>query len=102
MDWNVTWLFTGAAAFVLVLVNLCRCARGKTRGRETLLFASLACGALTLLNEYRMAATWIAHGDLAAVEDVVPSMADALTLALLLGLALNALVLLAGAKAERD
>lgn len=45
MDWNIGWLFFGAAAFVLVIVNLIRVCAGKAKGWQVLLLASLSCGA---------------------------------------------------------
>lgn len=95
MDWNMSWLFTGLLAYVFVLVNLSRTARGKQNGWQVLLFASLSCGALTMLCEYQMVNIWVQHGDIAALCDVVPSMVPLLTGALLVGLLLNLLVLLA-------
>lgn len=95
MDWNMSWLFTGLLAYVFVLVNLSRTARGKQNGWQVLLFASLSCGALTMLCEYQMVNVWVQHGDMAALCDVVPSMVPLLAGALLVGLLLNLLVLLA-------
>lgn len=101
MDWNIGWLFFGAAAFILAFVSLVRAGMGRHRGWEALLFSSLACGALALLAEYRMAARWLEHGDIAAACDVVPTMARHLTAALALGLALNLLALALHARAKR-
>lgn len=51
MGWNFGWLFFGAAAFILVIVNLTRVCTGKTKGWQGLLFASLSCGAASILSE---------------------------------------------------
>lgn len=42
MAWNIGWLFFGAAAFVLVIVNLIRVYTGKTKGWVVLLLARLS------------------------------------------------------------
>lgn len=95
MDWNIGWLFFGAAAFVLVIVNLIRVCAGKTKGWAALLLASLSCGAASILAEYRMVGRWALHGDMAAIQDVVPTMASRYTIALVIGIVLNLLVLTA-------
>lgn len=95
MDWNIGWLFFGAAAFVLVIVNLIRVCAGKTKGWPVLLLASMSCGAASILLAYRMVGRWAVHGDLAAIQDVVPTMASRYTIALVIGIVLNLLVLAA-------
>lgn len=102
MDWNIGWLFWGAAAFLLVIINLIRTFLGKRRGWQVLLFASLSCGALTVLEEYRMVARWLQWGDLAAVQDVVPTMAGTLQTAVWIGVLLNLAVLALNLRKERD
>lgn len=89
MNWNVSWLFFGALAFLLALLNLGRAVRGKERGGAFLLFGSLACGSLTLAAEYHLAVNWVERGDYAALEDVLPGMERVLLVALFLGLVLN-------------
>lgn len=95
MDWNIGWLFFGAAAFVLVIVNLIRVCAGKTKGWAALLLASMSCGAGAILSAYHQVANWALHGDLAAIQDVVPTMASRYTIALVIGIVLNLLVLAA-------
>lgn len=95
MDWNIGWLFFGAAAFVLVIVNLIRVCAGKTKGWAALLLASMSCGAGAILSAYHQVANWALHGDLAAIQDVVPTMAGIYTAALVIGIVLNLLVLAA-------
>lgn len=95
MDWNIGWLFFGAAAFVLVIVNLIRVCAGKAKGWPVLLLASMSCGAASILLAYRMVGRWALHGDMAAIQDVVPTMAGIYTAALLIGIVLNLLVLTA-------
>lgn len=102
MDWNIGWLFWGAAAFLLVIINLIRTFLGKRHGWQVLLFASLSCGALTVLEEYRMVARWLQWGDLAAVQDVVPTMAGTLQTAVWIGGLLNLAVLALNLRKERD
>ena len=93
MNGNNFWLF-GGAAFLLTGVNLVRAFMGKRCGWTVLLFAALSCGALAVLEQYRMVNTWLARGDMAAIYDVVPGMTNVLTAALALGLVLNFLVLI--------
>lgn len=95
MGWNFGWLFFGTAAFVLVIVNLIRVCAGKAKGWPVLLLASLSCGAASILSAYRMVGRWAVHGDMAAIQDVVPTMASRYTIALVIGIVLNLLVLTA-------
>ena len=102
MDWNIGWLFFGAAAFVLVIVNLIRVYTGKTKGWVVLLLASLSCGAGAILSAYHQVANWALHGDMAAIQDVVPTMASRYTIALLIGIVLNLLVLVAARRRKAE
>ena len=95
MGRNIGWLFFGAAAFVLVIINLIRVCTGKTKGWAALLLASMSCGAASILSAYRMVGRWALHGDMAAIQDVVPTMASRYTIALVIGIVLNLLVLTA-------
>ena len=90
---NGIWIVFGGAAFLLTALNLVRTLLGKNQGWQVLLYAALSCGALTVLEQYRMVSNWIARGDMAAIYDVVPGMTDVLTVALAVGLLLNLLVL---------
>ena len=92
MNW--IWILYGGAAFLLTALNLIRTLRGKSGGWQVLLFAALSCGALAVFEQYRMVNTWLAHGDMAAIYDVVPGMTHVLAAALALGLVLNFLVLI--------
>ena len=91
--WVYGWLPLGGAALILPLVNLMLAAMRKHGGWQVLLFASLSCGALTLLCALQMVNSWLQKGDWAAIEDVVPAMSMVCTLALCLGIALNLLAL---------
>ena len=51
----MSWLLLGALAFLLALVNLALALLGKGREQNGLLFGSLACGVLAMLEEYRLA-----------------------------------------------
>lgn len=102
MDWNIGWLFFGAAAFVLVIVNLIRVCAGKTKGWAALLLASMSCGAWAILSAYHQVANWVLHGDMAAIQDVVPTMAKIYTIALLIGIVLNLLVLVAARRRKAE
>lgn len=102
MGWNFGWLFFGTVAFVLVIVNLIRVCAGKTKGWAMLLLASLSCGAASILAEYRMVGRWALHGDMAAIQDVVPTMAGIYTAALLIGIVLNLLVLVAARRRKAE
>ena len=94
MDWNIMWLITGGAAFLLVVVNLIRSLLSKKEGWQIMMFASLSCGAVTVLEEYRMVNIWLQHGEMAVLEDAVPALTQTLTAALYIGIALNLIVLL--------
>lgn len=102
MGWNIGWLFFGAAAFVFVIINLIRVCAGKTKGWLVLLLASLSCGAGAILSAYHQVANWALHGDMAAIQDVVPTMAKIYTIALLIGIVLNLLVLVAARRRKAE
>ena len=85
----MSWLLLGALAFLLALVNLVLALLGKKRGQNALLFWSLACGILTMLEEYRLAVEWVQREDWSALMDVLPAMEMVLTAAVFLGLGLN-------------
>ena len=102
MGWNIGWLFFGAAAFVFVIINLIRVCAGKTKGWPVLLLASMSCGAASILSAYRMVGRWGMHGDMAAIQDVVPTMAGIYTAALLIGIVLNLLVLVAARRRKAE
>lgn len=85
----MTWLFMGALAFLLALVNLALALLGKRRGQSALLFGSLACGVLAMLEEYRLAVQWVQKEDWSALMDVLPGMEMVLTAAVFLGLGFN-------------
>lgn len=99
----MSWLVCGSLAFLLALVNLAMALLGKKRGHAGLLFGSMACGALTLLEEYRMAVRWVQREDWSALMDVLPCMEPVLTMAVLAGLGLNlaALLLRRAVKGEK-
>ena len=85
----MSWLLLGALAFLLALVNLVLALLGKKRGQNALLFRRLACGILTMLEEYRLAVEWVQREDWSALMDVLPAMEMVLTAAVFLGLGLN-------------
>ncbi|MCI9057565.1 MAG: hypothetical protein HFF76_09965 [Oscillospiraceae bacterium] len=93
MDWAYYWLLMGILAFGFVIANLIRAALGKRRGWQVLLFASLSCGALTMLCMVQMVNNWVQKEDWSALLDCVPAMASWLTIALCLGILLNLLAL---------
>lgn len=67
-----------------------------------LLLESLSCGAASILSAYRMVGRWALHGDMAAIQDVVPTMAGIYTAALLIGIVLNLLVLVAARRRKAE
>lgn len=85
----MSWLLLGALAFLLALVNLALALLGRGRGQNGLLFGSLACGVLAMLEEYRMAVKWVQKEDWSALMDVLPSMEMVLTAAIFIGLSIN-------------
>ena len=86
---------------MLVIINLIRVCTGKTKGWAALLLASMSCGAGVILSAYHQAANWALRGDMAAIQDVVPTMARVYTVALLIGVVLNLLVLAAARLKEK-
>lgn len=94
MDWNLSWLFWGAMAYLFTAVNFIRAILKKHKGWEVLLFASLSCGILTVLLEYRMVAHWLYWGEWSAVETAVPFLSNTLSIAAFIGLAWNLLILI--------
>ena len=99
----MSWLLLGALAFLLALVNLALALLGKGRGQNGLLFGSLACGCLALLEEYRLAVGWVRREGWSALMDVLPCMEPVHTMAVLAGLGLNlaALLLRRAVKGEK-
>ena len=99
----MSWLLLGALAFLLALVNLALALLGKGRGQTALLYGSLACGCLALLEEDRRAVGWVRREDWSALMDVLPCMEPVLTMAVLAGLGLNlaALLLRRAVKGEK-
>lgn len=85
----MSWLLLGALAFLLALVNLALALLGKRRGQNGLIFGSLACGVLAMLEEYRMAVEWVQKEDWSALMDVLPGMEMVLTATIFIGLSLN-------------
>lgn len=85
----MTWLLMGSLAFLLALVNLALALLRKGRGQNALLFGSLACGVLAMLEEYRLAVEWVQKEDWSALMDVLPAMELVLTAAVFAGLGLN-------------
>ena len=73
----------------------------ENKGLAGLLFASLSCGAASILSSYHQVADWALCGDMAAIQDVVPTMARVYTVALLIGVVLNLLVLAAARLKEK-
>lgn len=101
MFWTFAWLLAGAAALLLVLINLARGLLRKCRGWQILLFASLSCGALSILSGFQMVHNWVRHGDWSALEDVVPTEAAVLTIAVCAGIILNFLSLWINLRVEK-
>lgn len=91
--WVPCWMLLGCAAFVLVVVNLCRAAMGKRRGWQALLFASLSCGVLALLCALLAVDAYVQEWLADSLLDVVPTLVKLSAWAVCLGLALNLLAL---------
>ena len=70
------WMFFAVGAVVMAILNLCQYMRRKPA--KWFRFLSLALTALTLCSFYSQVGVWIAAGDWAAMEDVVPFMSKAL------------------------
>lgn len=101
MGWRLMWMPLGAAAFLLVLVNLCLAAAKKRRGWQALLFASLSCGALSMMSVLQEVSFWADHEDWSGIMDVVPTLSAVCTWAVWLGIGLNLLALWLHLRAEK-
>lgn len=93
MEWISGWPLLGAAAFVLVIVNLARAAMGKRRGWQALLFASLSCGILALVFALLTIKGYVREWDDSSLLDVVPTLTVLSAWAACLGIVLNLLAL---------
>ena len=93
MEWIFGWPLLGAAAFVLVIVDLARAAMGRRRGWQALLFASLSCGVLALVYALLSIRNYVQEWDASALLDVVPTLTALSAWAACLGVALNFLAL---------
>lgn len=93
MDLTWTWLLLGAAAFILVLINLIRAALKKHQRWQVLLFASLSCGVLTVLRALQAVYYWTQKEHWDDMTDVVPTLTRLCTIAVALGIILNFLAL---------
>lgn len=100
MDLNWVWALTGAAAFILALVNIVRAAMKKPRGWQVLLFASLSCGGLSMMCALQAVSFWAKREDWSGIMDVVPTLAAVCSWALCLGIVLNFLALWLHLRAE--
>ncbi len=86
------WLFFAAAAAASALLSLAWLGRGKSGKRWS--FLSLSFTVLYLCALYAQAARWAAAGDLAALQDVLPSDSAGSRVLSALSLLLNAPALL--------
>ena len=93
MDWNIHWFILGGVAYLLVIINLIRTFVGKSKGWEALSFFSLSFGSLTVLEEYRMVNQWLSWGEFHFISNSVPSVTNTLTIAVVIGILLNLVVL---------
>lgn len=93
VEWISGWPMLGAAAFVLVIVNLARAAMGKRRGWRVLLFASLSCGILALVYALLTIKGYVREWDDSSLLDVVPTLTVLSAWAACLGIVLNLLAL---------
>lgn len=94
MDWTYGWLSLGCAAFLLVLASLTRAVLRKHRGWQVLLFASLACGGLSLLCALLMVKEYVQGWMVDSLLDVVPTLVTVSSVTACLGIVLNFLALL--------
>ena len=95
------WMIFGGLAFLLVIINLIRSALGYRQGWQLLMFLSLSFGALALTSSYQTIGNWIFHHDIAALEDVLPTMDPLLREATYMGIILNLVVLFFNMRKER-
>ncbi len=83
------WLFLGLAAIAATVMNIYMFSKGKD---STLWMAlGLSFTALTMCAEYHMISSWASSGDWAAIEDVAPTMNQALWVLTIISVVLNLL-----------
>lgn len=87
------WMPLGAAAFILVLINLIRGAIGKNRGWQILLFSSLSCGLLAMMCALLEVNGYVREWLVDSLLDVEPALAKLNVWASCLGIGLNLLAL---------
>lgn len=102
MDWNLNWIFFGAVAFILVIINIARGCAGRTRGWQAMMLASISCALFAVIAELRMAVRWLEHGDLPALTDSLSGMCRIMTIASVIGIILNILAMLINTSAEAE
>lgn len=95
------WMPLGAAAFILVLINLIRGAMGKRRGWQILLFASLSCGLLAMMCALLEINGYVQERLVDSLLDVEPTLAKLSVWAVFLGIALNLIALCLHMRTEK-
>lgn len=98
MDWNITWLLSGALAFLFALIHLIRAILSKRKGNQVFMLVSLSCGAFTVLEEYRAVGIWLQHGEMMMLNSTVSRMIQILTVGLFSLIILNVAALLVDMK----
>lgn len=85
------WLFAGAIAFILAIMNLVLVFTGKHKYCGILVCLSLSSGLLAMLGQYALIKQWVQSGDMSALLDVVPTMNNILVFSICIGIILNAI-----------
>lgn len=85
------WLFAGAIAFLIAIINLVLVFTGKHKYCSILVCISLASGLFTMLSQYSLINEWVLAGDMSALIDVVPTMNNVLIATVCIGIVFNAI-----------
>lgn len=85
------WLFAGAIAFIVAIINLILVFIGKHKYCGILVFISLSSGLLAMLSQYGLIKEWVQSSDMSALMDVVPTMNNVLIVAVCIVILFNAI-----------
>lgn len=87
------WILTGFLSFVMTVLSLFLAWKNNEK-KSWSAFAAVSFAAFSILLEYGLAETWVAHEDWGALMDVIPGMYAAYRNYLIFIVAVNAAALL--------
>lgn len=90
---SLYWIPLGIFSVLTAGINLVRVLSHKSKSCDTLVFLSLSSAIFFLVSEYGIVRKWLEGGDIAALEDVVPSMSAIMMRFAVLIVAVNWLIL---------